>query len=286
MTFNTVSARTQRQLLHPSSSWAPQHPEDNHFANPKIHDHTKLLAKASLDPEFASRQAVLTTDTHERFKNVVAGFGERQCKKYRDIVYGMLGFGPWDVYLPVEVDHSRSVEEVYTDFAGAVLENKNFALFEDAAIWNRKNNEAVTSKTRIRDSSCLPSWVPERGGKTFESDIVPWKPTMINENWPYCTPIMSWPKNNRESIAQSFSAAFNNSFRSIREIGDRSDFGEQIQGFLFFVTKEGYFGFAPKDLQLNDVAVAFCGIPGPYVVRPVGGGGGNGFPAVFTMLHT
>lgn len=197
MTFNTVSARTQRQLLHPSSSWAPQHPEDNHFANPKIHDHTKLLAKASLDPEFASRQAVLTTDTHERFKNVVAGFGERQCKKYRDIVYGMLGFGPWDVYLPVEVDHSRSVEEVYTDFAGAVLENKNFALFEDAAIWNRKNNEAVTSKTRIRDSSCLPSWVPERGGKTFESDIVPWKPTMINENWPYCTPIMSWPKNNR-----------------------------------------------------------------------------------------
>jgi hypothetical protein len=110
----------------------------------------------------------------------------------------MLGFRPWDMYLPVAIDYSKSVEEVYTDFARAMLEHKNLVIFDDAGIWNRRDKRALGPARPIRDSPCLPSWVPEhRAPNLSEVNVIPWKSARMYESWTYCAPVTSWLKNNR-----------------------------------------------------------------------------------------
>jgi hypothetical protein len=165
--------------------------------NPKMESHARVLGLAAASREMTSKQAVFTTDTYEGFKNIVPSFRKRHCKDDRDRFYGMLGFRPWDVEIPVIIDHSRTVEEVYTGFARAMLKHKNLAIFGDAGIWNRCGGPTfVMTSQHTQDAQDLPSWVLEHRLSKLKTAIsLPWPPTIGNQNWSYCPPIIQWQTN-------------------------------------------------------------------------------------------
>ena len=76
-----------------------------------------------------------------------------------------------------------------------------------------------------------------------------------------------------QSPKDAFLAAFATVFGTNLERvgGNLKSAGPSLKDTMFFLTKEGYFGFAPSGLKEEDVIVAFCGLPGLYIVRPVPG---------------
>jgi hypothetical protein len=40
---------------------------------------------------------------------------------------------------------------------------------------------------------------------------------------------------------------------------------------FFFIYSKGYIGLAPAEVSQDDIIVAFCGLPGPYIIRPISG---------------
>lgn len=75
-----------------------------------------------------------------------------------------------------------------------------------------------------------------------------------------------------ESMIDALYAAFHTAFPLAT--GDSDSYDSlylQLERSAFLRTKEGYIGYSPGALEPNDTIVAFCGLAGPYIIRPVSG---------------
>jgi len=340
MAFDIIMARAQRQLFQPKkSAKIVSGPERLGTNEGRRRQHLKLLAESAIDAskqDGPRTQVVFTTSSYERFKDIVASFRRRKCKDDRDRLYGMLGFRPWDVHLPLKIDYSKTVNEVYTDYACTMLQHNNLIILDDAGIWNRFRVPATVKNSQpIREVEFLPSWVPEhRMANLSTADPLPWRASEGNERWYHRMSKSEWPINSkyerrvfiegvrlgsiacvirfdeppesdstitewrkkcihvieespkfkmynkyltRESAEDAFASALNvfcsarveDDFASVEDDSDRA--AQLLQKYWFFMTTEEHFGFAPNGIAEHDVVVAFCGLPGPYIVRPVPG---------------
>ena len=100
------------------------------------------------------------------------------------------------MHLDIPLDYAKSVVDVYTDYAKAMLKPHNLEILSDAGIWNRREDTADSNlilPTRKTDS--LASWVPEhRISNLATRDPIPWSPAIMHPQWGYCWPVITWPK--------------------------------------------------------------------------------------------
>ena len=203
MAFDIIMARAQRQLFQPKKSTKNvSEPESLETNDNNRLQHLKLLAESAIDAskqDGPRTQVVFTTSSYERFKDIVASFRRRKCKDDRDRLYGMLGFRPWDVQLPLKIDYGQTVNEVYTEYACTMLQHNNLIILDDAGIWNRLHVPAsVKNSQPIREVEFLPSWVPEhRTANLLTADPLPWRASEGNERWYRRASKIEWPINSK-----------------------------------------------------------------------------------------
>ncbi|KAI4281669.1 MAG: hypothetical protein L6R38_003512 [Xanthoria sp. 2 TBL-2021] len=89
----------------------------------------------------------------------------RSCKDYRDRVFALLGLLPESSGLNIHPDYSKTVAEVYTEFAVAQLKRGNIGVLYDAGLWKRKAFQPPCSRGEQRNqaswSDYLPTWAPD-----------------------------------------------------------------------------------------------------------------------------
>ena len=128
----------------------------------------------------------------EGYISKIWSFRDRKCKDDRDYVYGLGGFIPWDVPIVITPDYSKSVPQVFTDFARAMLDIGVIELFLFAGLWDRIS-EPPDVETADLDS--CPSWVPELRLSRLKSGwIRPWKHALesVERIRFFETPVFRW----------------------------------------------------------------------------------------------
>jgi hypothetical protein len=172
----------------------------------------------------------LNTSSSENYLRKVWSLRYRRCMNDRDRVYGLRGFLPWDVPINITPDYSKTVVEVYIDFAKAMLDIDIVEVFTFAGLWNRvpANIEAGSPQVDAPIDEC-PSWVPElRLSKLASGSINPWEHPLedIEVIRQFETPIIRWHKTNIRRVSiQAFVmghlnivAKPNNEFRNSWEL--------------------------------------------------------------------
>ncbi|KAI4222477.1 MAG: hypothetical protein L6R36_006121 [Xanthoria steineri] len=96
----------------------------------------------------------------------------RSCKDDRDRVFALLGLLPKSTGLNLHPDYSKTVAEVYSEFAAAQLRLVNVGVLYDAGLWKRKYFQAPDSRgdgtSHSSWSEYLPTWAPDyRQDATF-----------------------------------------------------------------------------------------------------------------------
>ncbi|KAI4247606.1 MAG: hypothetical protein L6R42_009584 [Xanthoria sp. 1 TBL-2021] len=89
----------------------------------------------------------------------------RSCKDDRDRVFALLGLLPESSGLNIHPDYSKTVAEVYTEFATAQLQLGNIGVLYDAGLWKRKYSQPPDLRSEQRNqaswSDYLPTWAPD-----------------------------------------------------------------------------------------------------------------------------
>ncbi|KAL8992894.1 MAG: hypothetical protein Q9169_006759, partial [Polycauliona sp. 2 TL-2023] len=89
-------------------------------------------------------------------------FRRRGCKDDRDRVFALLGLLGENTGLDVVADYSKSVTQIYTEFAVSRLKLGNLGLLYDAGLWKRKRS-GLRDELTIQASSAdyIPTWIPD-----------------------------------------------------------------------------------------------------------------------------
>lgn len=114
----------------------------------------------------------LMPDRPQRFLETIWGLRHRKCGDDRDRVYATRSFIPWDVPVDVQVDYSRTVVEVYTMFARALLNANIMDILLVAGLWDRETMPADGEEAADE----APSWVCDfRLAKLRRGTREPWR---------------------------------------------------------------------------------------------------------------
>ncbi|KAL8789303.1 MAG: hypothetical protein Q9213_001226 [Squamulea squamosa] len=94
----------------------------------------------------------------------------RSCKDEPDRIFALRGLLPENSSFNIQPDYSKSIEQVYTDFAATHLKLGNIEVLYDAGLWKRTSSQLPDLRNEISDSAfCseyLPTWVPDYRNQT------------------------------------------------------------------------------------------------------------------------
>ncbi|KAL8836986.1 MAG: hypothetical protein Q9176_005987 [Flavoplaca citrina] len=99
----------------------------------------------------------------------------RRCTDNRDRVFALRGLLPASSGLNIQLDYTKSVDEVYWDLATTQVKLGNMAVLSQAGLWKRQFfqlPELMYEKT-VPVPACgyLPSWVPDYGSDATFSEV-------------------------------------------------------------------------------------------------------------------
>ena len=99
----------------------------------------------------------------------------RRCTDGRDRVFALRGLLPASSGLNIQLDYTKSVDEVYRDLARTQVKLGNMAVLSQAGLWKRQvfqlpdliNEEAAL----VPACGYLPTWVPDYGSNATFSEV-------------------------------------------------------------------------------------------------------------------
>lgn len=114
---------------------------------------------------------------YRKFGSYVHELSGRQCQDDRDRVYALLGLRHPDSKITIQPDYTKSVVDVYVDFAAKHLElGETFFLYY-AGLWLRKRDpEDSSTSTTFASADRLPSWAQEHRASKLNGASLAWYP--------------------------------------------------------------------------------------------------------------